>query len=443
LRLINQSIILSIVIEQSTVLDPRSQPGAGFTCGGLRRVTSSSHQRRIHNAIFLPSTSSPAVAKDLLFMRRRNIKRPSTAHKAQTTASMNARLSTDDVISISSSSDSDSDCRIVRVVPSPSKRGKNKTARWESKPSTVIRWKREAAMTGRRGREMMTRQRGKADDKDRLGTKSTSRVYRKWLTEDSMERRRDAVCDGRLQGTKQTLLRDGHLSVTGEDAQANHQHSVDPNLSTASFPFLSQGSQRRLEVRHQGGDDHRGARSRSCSTATLDFSPRMRAALLEDDTDGGRDKQELFSMLDGSSDTIEFDDAPRCLEWNSGGAVSPSNAYPTPSLETMLKGESNADGARLTRKRRSRHKSHANDDPSRSTGGSRHRISAWAAAQRDRHQLPPIRSGPMWESIINVGAFSALPGPLFTRPKRVLREVTYEDTMRERARRKRKQELTM
>ncbi|KAH0490905.1 hypothetical protein TgHK011_002352 [Trichoderma gracile] len=355
---------------------------------------------------------------------------------------MSARMPTDDVISIPSSSDSDSDCRIVKVVPSLVEGGKNKTTKWESKPSTIL-WKRKPAMTGRRGGgEMKIRQRRQAYDKDRLGTKSASRAYGKWLHEDSMERRRDAVGDGGLQGTRQPILRDGHLFVTGEDAQASRQQSVDPKLSTASFPFSSQGVECELEARHPG-DDHWGARSRSCSTATLDFSPRMRAALL-DDTNLGRDEQgESLSMLDGSSDTIDLDGAPCCPAMEDRRAVSSSSAHPTPSLATILKEEVNADGARLTRKRRSRHKSRANDDPSRSTGGSQHHISAWAAAQGDRHQLPPITSGPMWESIIKVGAFSALPGPLFTRPKKVLREVTYEDVMKERAKRKRKQGFNM
>ncbi|TFB00567.1 hypothetical protein CCMA1212_007606 [Trichoderma ghanense] len=351
---------------------------------------------------------------------------------------MSARAPAHDVISISSSSASDSDCRIVKVVPSPAKRGRHRSTRWKSKPST-IKTKREPAITDCRSREMKTRQREEADDKDRPGTTSAQRAYGKWLNEDSMERRRDGVCDGGLQGSTQRMLRDGHLSVVGEDAQASHQHFVDPKLSTASFPFLSQGLDCKLEVRHQG-DDHCGARSRSCSTATLDFSPKLSAARLEDGTELGRDEQEeMFSMLDGASETIDFDSIPRSPALNLGGPVSSSTAYPTPSLETIWKEELKAGGARLTSKRRSCHKSHANDDPFRSTGRSQHRISAWANAQRDRHQLLRKRRGPMWNSIINVGALNALPGPLFTRPKKVLREVTYEAAMKERAKRKRKQ----
>lgn len=365
----------------------------------------------------------------------------STAYEAQTTPTMSARHPSDDVISISSSSGCDSDCRIVKVLPSPVKRGKNRSTRWKRKPSN-IQTKREATLTDQRGREMRIRQREQAYDRDRLGTRSASRVHAKWLNEDSMQRRRDAVCDGGLQGTKRMILKDGHLSVTGEDSQAGHQNTVDSKLSSASSPFSSQGVECKLEVRHQGDDDNWAVRSRSCSTATLDFSPRIRAAQLEGHKELGRDGQELLSMLNGPSEVLDFGPTPRSsiLEHGEGEVASSSSAYPMPSAgsTSILKEESNADGARLTRKRRSRHKSRANDDQSGSTGGPQHRIGAWVAAQRDRHQLPPIRSGPMWESIINVGAFSALPGPFFTRPKRVLREVTYEGAMKERAKRKRK-----
>ncbi|PTB66665.1 hypothetical protein BBK36DRAFT_1198049, partial [Trichoderma citrinoviride] len=362
-----------------------------------------------------------------------------------TTATMSARAPADDVISISSSPDSDSDCQIVKVVPSPVKRGKNRSTRWKRQPSTN-KTNRQPAMTDRRGREMKIRQREQADDRDRLRTKTASRAHGKWLNEDSMERRRDDVCHGALQGTKQRIVKDGHLSLMGEDAQASRRHCVDPKLSTASFPFLSHGVECKQEVRHQG-DDSWGVRSRSCSTVTLDFSPRMSAVQIEDDTELRRDEQEMFSMFDGSSETIDLvDAAPRCPVLNPEGAVSSSSADPTPSLKStsILKDELDATRARLTRKRRSRRESPANDDPFRSTDGSQHRIGSWLKAHKDRHQLVPRkRSGPIWDTIVNVTAFDALPGPFFTRPKNVMRDLTHKDAMKERAKRRRKQGLNV
>lgn len=371
---------------------------------------------------------------------------------AAAAANMDAIDSVHDVIFISSS-DNDSDCRIVKVVPSPIKRGKNKL-QWQNKPSS----KTQTSRTSRKSREMTIHQLNEAVYEDRQDMASTPREYAKRLNTDLMATRRDAARNGGLQGTNQSVnsLRCGsktdHLSDTGskntqtsrdairhvdlEDRFAIQQYTADLSPANTSSPSLQSVEFKQELQHHEDEDEQRSARSRSGSTATLDFSPEEPVAQLDSCEGLGKDAQGIVGMLDGPSETTEPIGATRCTSLNAREVISHSSDYPTPSRESSLE---KSDPAVLPEKVQDGKKTFEKDysfEPANTLQNH---------GSPSRCQLPRVGRWPAWNSVINVAAFEAMPGPLFTRPKQALDAVTYEAVMEERAKqdaRKRKRKYS-
>ncbi|KAL7942733.1 hypothetical protein V8C42DRAFT_331760 [Trichoderma barbatum] len=356
--------------------------------------------------------------------------------------------STDDVIAIESS-DSDSDCRIVKIAPSPARRGKNKS-KWQNKSSGEAR----GAVADRRGREMTMRQLNAAVYEDRHDMSSASREDAKRLSRGLMAAR------GGLQGTTsttannlQTRINDTYTQTDSSSIQhvdleepfsiERYMYVADINATRISCPPLwrseeckqeppSQEDEGEEENEDEDGHERR-LRSRSGSTATLDFSPeRQRRKSSE------RDAQEFASMPDGASESLELLDTRHCTTLNActKEAISHNSGCPTPTRETSLE---KAASALLTIE-------HQDEEKALEKNFSSESINALPQPHKEtlsesRRQLHQTGRWPTWKSVINVAALEALPGPLFTRPKQVLDTVTYEAVMEEKAANERKQTL--
>ncbi|QYT01929.1 hypothetical protein H0G86_008939 [Trichoderma simmonsii] len=323
--------------------------------------------------------------------------------------------STNDVISIESS-DSDSDCQIVEVIPSPPKRGKNKS-RWQNKLSSK---------TQTRSREMTMHQLNKVIYEDRPSMSSASKGYARRLSVDL------TATDCGLQGMNSKT---DHLPDTEpNDADAvPHVDLEDPfsvqryinddsEAASISFPSLTQSAECKKEPHFEDGDEdehgQRSTRSRSASTATLDFSPERESYSDSDkDTHGMFDEALESTGLTDTRDctTVDADTMRRMLH-NSG--------YLTPTEEASSE-RSNP----IISKMKLQDEREASEEHS-SIGSLNAILQPHEAASKSGHQLPQAGR---WDSVVNVAAFKALPGPLFTRPKQVLEVVTYESMMEERA----------
>ncbi|KAL5090734.1 hypothetical protein Trisim1_004044 [Trichoderma cf. simile WF8] len=327
--------------------------------------------------------------------------------------------SINDVISIESS-DSDSDCQIVEVLPSPPKRGKNKS-RWRNKLSSK---------TQTRSREMTINQLNKTVNEDRLNMSSASKGYAKRLSVDLT-----ATGCG-LQGT---TSKTDHLPDTEpNDADAvPHVDLEDPfsvqryinddsEAASISFPSLAQSAECEQEPHFEDvedGDEYGqwSARSRSGSTATLDFSPER-----ESYSDSGKDAHGIVGMFDKVPESAELTDTRDCttVAADTMRMMVHNSGYLTPTEEA-----SSERSDPFASKMELQDQGEASEGDA-SIGSINATLQPHEAASRSGHQLPQAWR---WDSVVNVAAFKALPGPLFTRPKQVLDVVTYESMMEERA----------
>lgn len=329
--------------------------------------------------------------------------------------------STDDVISIESS-DSDSDCQIVEVVPSPAKRGKNKS-RWQNKLSNKPQT---------RGREMTMRQLDKVVYEDRPSMSSASKGDAKRLSVDLTT----PGCG--LQGTN---FETDHLPDTEpndvdavphvdlEDPFSVQRYIDDSEVASASSPCLTQSLEGKQDAQLEDGDGdedededgQRRTRSRSGSTATLDFSPER-----ESYSDSDKDTNGLVGMFDEASESTGLTDTRDCttLDACPMRTMLHSSGYLTPNEETSSE-----------RSDPFTSKIELPDEARASEGDSLIESinvtpQPHEAASKSGHRLPQAGK---WDSVVNVAAFKALPGPLFTRPKQILDVVTYESMMEEKA----------
>ncbi|KAL7788603.1 hypothetical protein V8C37DRAFT_387957 [Trichoderma ceciliae] len=357
---------------------------------------------------------------------------------------MNVGKSTHDVISISSS-DNDSDCRIMKVLPSPAKRGKNKM-RWQYKLSSMPR----ARASRGDGEIMPIRQLNEAVYEDRRDIASTSRGFTKRLNTDLMATSGDAA---HSEGSNSALTNSHaipHVDLTDSFSIQQHTvHATDLEQTTTTSPSppqIVESKQAPLDVE----DGQCGIRPRSCSTATLDMSP-ARAALagsaplwasqqgsskgFEGDVQGITD---TFGEPSGSSSnaTTELIDPEKCTPSSPNSVVRHNSDGSLPSRELLLSNQAMSiekfhDGAKSPGKAQSSSPIRQNH---RSPSLQPHKV----ASARARRQLPRAMNWRAWDSVINLAAFEALPGPLFTRPKEVLHSVTYEGILRERAKKEAK-----
>lgn len=328
--------------------------------------------------------------------------------------------SINDVISIESS-DSDSDCQIVEVYPSPAKRGKNKS-RWRNKLSSK---------TQTRGREMTMHQPNKVVYEDRPSMSSASRGYAKRLSVDLTA----SGCG--LQGTNSKT---DHLPDTEpNDADAvPHVDLEDPfsvqryinddsEAANISFPCLTQSVDCKQEPHFEDGDEdedehgQRSTRSRSGSTATLDFSPER-----ESYSDSDKDIHGIVGMFDEAPESPGLTDTRDCTTEDACTMrrMLHNTGYLTPNEEASSERSDS-----IISKMKPQDEGEASEgDPS--IGSPNAILQPHESASKSGHQLPQAGR---WDSVVNVAAFKALPGPLFTRPKQIIDVVTYESMMEERA----------
>ncbi|KAL7911563.1 hypothetical protein GGI35DRAFT_293614 [Trichoderma velutinum] len=325
--------------------------------------------------------------------------------------------STDDVISIESS-DSDSDCQIVEVVPSATKRGKNKL-RWQNKLSSNMQ---------RRGREMAMHRLNNAADEDRLNMSSASRGYAKRLSVGLVA----AGCG--LQGTnsKTDHLPDTESNNTDvathvdlENPFSVQQYIADSKAASISRPCSMQRVECNQDTRFQDDDEdehgQRSTRSRSGSTATLDFSSEIQSY-----SDSEKDTHGIVVMFDEAPESTEETDTRGCkaLDACTMRMIPHNSGYLTPTEETSLE---RPDPFILQIELQGQAKALEEGSSFESINVT---LPPHKEASKYGHQLPQAGE---WDSVINVAAFEALPGPLFTRPKQILNVVTYESMMEERA----------
>ncbi|KAL7782804.1 hypothetical protein V8C43DRAFT_295140 [Trichoderma afarasin] len=325
---------------------------------------------------------------------------------------------TNDVISIESS-DSDSDCQLVEVIPSPPKRGKN-NSRWQKKLSSK---------TQTRSREMTMHQLDKVVYEDRPSMSSASKGYARRLGVDL------TAADCGLQGTnsKTDHLPDTESSdvdavphVDLEDPFSVQRYIADSKAASTSPPCSTQSVECEQELNFEDGDEdehgQRSARSRSGSTATLDFSPKR-----ESYSDSDKDTHGIVGIFDEAPESAGLtrtrDGA--MLEACTMRMMKHNSGYLTPTDEASSE-RSNP----IISKMKLQHEVKAFEGNS-TIGPLNVTLQPHEApSSKSGHQLPQAGR---WDSVVNVAAFKALPGPLFTRPKQVLDVVTYESMMGERA----------
>ncbi|KAH6608339.1 hypothetical protein Trco_001685 [Trichoderma cornu-damae] len=309
---------------------------------------------------------------------------------------------THDAISISSS-DNDSDCRIVKVVPSTARRGKNKM-RWQYQPATS----------------------GDAAGKGRF--QSANRGVESLGSGSGVHRSSAAGLDG--NETSGSAM----VQVELTDPCSIQQDTVDlEQMSTPSaLPTQRAGSQQAP----QGADDERfDIRVRSCSTATLTFALEGAAAQR-------RGSEGVERVVRGTIGVHE--EPPKPLPPPFTNSVVPRGSNDsTPSPGPVL-GESNQavikDEFREASSKGNTIGNAQDLATSLETGSSpipQGHISPSRqrqyAAVRARRRLPRVGKWRAWSSAINFAAFEALPGPLFTLPKEALHPVTYNGIVKERA----------
>lgn len=348
---------------------------------------------------------------------------------------------THDVITISSSDD-DSDCQIVKVISSFDGRSKSKMRR-QYQACKPARPRKRKEMARRLNEEVYD------DDQD---MEPASKGYTQNSEVDLTAVSGDAARHGCSDGMDQSIepLRFGsmadHSSINGtNDAKTERSvlPRVDPtdplairhytaDLGQASMlppPFLAQSLDPSKHVPLDDKDTQRKIHSRSCSSTTLDLF--CEGAAQRGNTQGAeRDVQ--------GTNTDTLDDNPRLLLGGTTNSVDCAN-YTQPHADSTV--SPNGDGFALPLEslpEESNQDAIKIEEPRDVEMGSLQPYTR--ALTTYRRRLPRVGRRRAWSSVINFAAYEAMPGPLFTRQKKNIRSVTYDDMMEERAERKMKKE---
>ncbi|KAL6694202.1 hypothetical protein J3F84DRAFT_378849 [Trichoderma pleuroticola] len=278
---------------------------------------------------------------------------------------------------------------------------------------------------------MTINQLNKAVYEDRPSMSSASKGYAKRLSVDLVA----AGCDLQGNNSKTDHLPDTESNdvdavphVDLEDPFSIQRYlDDDSEVASISFPNSTQSVESKQEPRFQDddededGDGHRRARSWSGSTATLDFSPEK-----ESYSDSDKDTHGVVGMFDEATESTGLADARdrTTLDACTMGMMLHNSGYLTPAEEAS----SERSGPLISKMElQDEEKAFERDssiEPLNAT------LQPRKEASKSGHQLPQAGR---WDSVVNVAAFKALPGPLFTRPKEILDVVTYESMMEERA----------
>ncbi|RFU80520.1 hypothetical protein TARUN_1639 [Trichoderma arundinaceum] len=375
---------------------------------------------------------------------------------------MKKSRSADDVISISSSSDDDSDCRIVKVVPSPAKRDKNKM-RWQYQPRSMPR----ARASRRDKEEMPIRQQDEAVYEDRRDMASTPKGHARRFKPESTATCSDATLNARFQSASQSIepLRCGskvdRLSDTGSNnAKINsrammrddladplplQQRTTDLEEMGTSPPLLLRRVESKRADEDDEGDGRREVRARSCSTATLDLST---VAQLRGSWDF-EDVREITDVLAEPSESLpnvlmELADSTKSIPPSADSVVPHISDHDIPLQERTEDFQNDSD---VTNSNICTQNSKVSLDEAPSRRPIKSQLPSPIpqqqrspspqllneASARAHRRLPRAGKWRALNSVINFAAFEALPGPLITRPKEMLHPVTYGGMVKERA----------
>ncbi|KAM0453592.1 hypothetical protein ACHAPV_008926 [Trichoderma viride] len=330
------------------------------------------------------------------------------------------------VISISSSDD-DSDCQIVKVSSSLGGRIKSKM-RWQYQPYKLPR---------RRRSKNIPRQLNEDVDDDLQDEEPTSNRNNQHYEADLPAVGGDAARNG-CQSMDQSIdpLGFGSMadhSVVNETSDAKTERSVtmrvDPTDPLANrhdtadleptsmlpppFPQIPDPSNQMATL---DGDKQRESRSRSCSVATLDFplkrADAQRGGIQGVDSEMLDEQRQLLlggpTMLADCANHPQPIANPAVLP-NEDGHLLALGSAPEESDQAAIKTEEfqdiEANSLRLFNR----------------------------APITSRGRLPRVGKRRAWSSIINFGAYETLLGPLFTQQKEMIRSVTYDDMVEERA----------
>ncbi|KAM0512505.1 hypothetical protein ACHAPE_008828 [Trichoderma viride] len=364
--------------------------------------------------------------------RRERILRATTVDMAE---------ATHDVISISSSDD-DSDCQIVKVSSSLGGRIKSKT-RWQYQPYKLPRPRRSKNIP----RQLHEDADDDLQDKEPISNENTQSF------EASVTAGGDAARNGCSQSMDQSIdpLRFGladlssinemsdaktERSVTTRvdptDPLANRHHTADLEPSMLPPPFPSQMPDPSNQISTLDNEGQRESRSRSCSVATLDF-PLERADAQRGDVQG----------LEGDAQGIDSDMLDEQRQLLLGGPTILADCANHPQIIANPAVLPNEDGYQLAlgsapESERDAIKTGESDQAAIKTEeiqdvdtGSLQRFKRASTTSRGR--LPRVGKRRAWRSIINFAGYETLLGPLFTQQKEMIRSVTYDDMVEERA----------
>lgn len=353
--------------------------------------------------------------------------------------------STHDVIPISSSDD-DSDCQIVKVISTPG-RSKSKM-RWQYHPYKLPRSRGKYRGTKKTTAPQPSEEIHDDDDQNK---ERTSKEYIQHSEADLTVVSGGAARNGRLLSIDQGIdpllfgsMADHSSSNETSDAKAERSvmTGVDPTdplanrhytadlepMSMLPPPSLSQKpdpSKQMVPLDNQ--DKQRDTRFRSCSAAILEISLEKADAQRRNIQRSERDIQEIDAdtldehlelLLEGTANLV---DCVNHLQPLANSAALPNENGSILPLESLLE-ESNQGTIK---------REEPQDDVE--TGLLQPYKGAITASRR---RLPRVGERRAWSSIINFDAYEAMSRPLFTQQKEMIRSVTYDDMVEERAKRK-------
>ncbi|KAM0487310.1 hypothetical protein ACHAPX_000581 [Trichoderma viride] len=349
---------------------------------------------------------------------------------------------THDVISISSSDD-DSDCQIVKVSSSLGGRIKSKM-RWQYQPYKLQR--------PRRSKNIPRQLHEDADDdhpeKEPISNQNTQ-SFKASVTavggdaarngcSQSMDQSIDPLRFGLADHSSIKEMSDAKTErsvatrVDPTDPLANRHHTADLEPSMLPPPFPSQMPDPSNQISTLDNEGQRESRSRSCSVATLDF-PLERAHAQRGDVQGlEEDAQGIDSdmldeqrqlLLGGPTILADCANHPQII---TNPAVLPNEDDYQLALGSAP--ESNRDAIKTEESDQAAIKREEIQD---ADTGSLQRFKRPSTMSRGR--LPRVGKRRAWSSIINFAGYETLLGPLFTQQKEMIRPVTYDDMVEERA----------
>lgn len=203
--------------------------------------------------------------------------------------------------------------------------------------------------------------------------------------------------------------------VDPTDPLANRHDTADLEPTSMSPPpFPSQMPDPGKPILPLDNEDRqREIRSRSCSVATLDF-PFERVDAQGINTDTHDEQREL--LLGATANLVDCANHPQLF---ANSAVLPNEDGSILILGSLPEGSNQA----TIKMEEPRDVETDSLQPCRKAPTTR------------RGRLPRVGKRQAWNSIINFAAYETMLGPLFTQQKEMIRSVTYDDMMDERAER--------